>query len=68
MIDNIGLPELILFLAAMYILLWWVLPMTMASNRNRNMLGWLLGAHLTTGPIAIFLLAVLGDNKSESKQ
>ena len=66
MINNIGPSGLIL--VAMYIVLWWVLPMMMASNRNRNMWGWLLGAHLMSGPIAIFLLAVLGHNKAESNQ
>lgn len=62
MLNNIGPAGLILMVIVLtlYVALWWVVPMKMAKARNRNQLGWVLGAHLLAGPIAIFLLAVMG--------
>ena len=62
MLNNVG-PNgltLLLIIFAAYVGLWWAAPMTMANNRNRNPWGWVVGAHLMSGPIAVFLLAVLG--------
>lgn len=52
---------------ALYVALWWVVPMKMAKARNRNQWGWVLGAHLLAGPIAIFLLAVMGKAQDSSE-
>lgn len=63
MLNNIGPAGLILLaiVLTLYVALWWVVPMKMAKARNRNQLGWVFGAHLLAGPIAIFLLAVMGE-------
>ena len=69
MLNTVGPGGLIILLIifAAYVGLWWVAPMKMAKTRNRNPLGWVVGSHLMSGPIAVFLLAVLGpaQNKSE---
>ena len=60
-------PIILFIVKAVYVALWWVVPMKMAKARSRNKWGWVVGAHLLTAPATIFLLTVMGKAQDSSE-